>query len=172
VYDETFYEYEDQQALTAAIWTLPPLLHAHNIRTVIDIGAGTGAWAFVAHQYGCETLAVDQQIPEHLLYPTRRHITDLTEGYDCSGYQLAICLEVAEHLPAETAEPLIAGLTKADIILFSAATPGQPGVGHINCQPHQYWHQLFAQHHKTPTKPILSERIADYYQRNIYLYQP
>jgi hypothetical protein len=50
-------------------------------------------------------------------------------------YDLALCLEVAEHLPYGAARSLICGLTSAaPAVLFSAAIPGQPGTRHINPQ--------------------------------------
>ena len=59
-------------------------------------------------------------------------------------FDVAICLEVAEHLPAQAAELLVKSLTMhADKIIFSAACPGQEGQGHINCQWPSYWQALF-----------------------------
>jgi hypothetical protein len=51
---------------------------------------------------------------------------------------------VAEHLPASTSGDLIKGLTAhSDIVLFSAAVPGQGGIDHINEHPLQYWREIF-----------------------------
>jgi hypothetical protein len=59
-------------------------------------------------------------------------------------FDVCLCIEVAEHLSPEAAPRLVEGLTRlSDTIVFSAATPGQGGVGHINEQPHSYWHELF-----------------------------
>lgn len=60
-------------------------------------------------------------------------------------FDIALCLETAEHLPAEAAEPLVRTLTEAaPVVLFSAAIPEQRGEGHINLQWPQYWIELFA----------------------------
>jgi len=59
-------------------------------------------------------------------------------------YDLAVCLEVAEHLQPESAENLIATLTGAsDFVLFSAAVPYQWGEGHVNIRWPSYWSGLF-----------------------------
>ena len=169
-YDSEFYAIEDHLALRSALYALPPILAAYDVQTVIDIGCGTGSWAFVAKQLGCATLGVDRGVPADMLHNITYLDADLTDGYPCGGSNLAICLEVAEHLPEHAAEPLVAGLARADRVLFSAATPGQPGVGHIHCMPHEYWHDLFARHGKTWTKPDLPVQVADFYRRNAFLY--
>lgn len=64
---------------------------------------------------------------------------DLKQKYD-----LAICLEVAEHLDKIWADNLIHQLTLAsDVVLFSAAIPGQGGDNHVNEQWQSYWIHKF-----------------------------
>jgi hypothetical protein len=59
-------------------------------------------------------------------------------------FDLAICLEVAEHLPTERSESLVQDLCAlSDFVLFSAAIPSQPGTNHINCQWQSFWASLF-----------------------------
>ncbi len=170
-YTEFFYEEETRVAYESAQHALPGLVHPGD--RIIDIGSGTGAWAFIAAELGCTVRAVDRDIPEHLaLLPVQN--CDLNGGYDCTGWDLAICLEVAEHLNPEAARPLVEGLAHAGRVLFSAATPDQPGVNHVNCQPHDYWHGLFAAHYLYPTHigETWAEPVADFYCRNTYLYEP
>src|SRR5205085_7165879 len=63
-------------------------------------------------------------------------------------FDLAICLEVAEHLPETAATALVASLASlAPIVLFSAAIPFQGGTDHRNEQWPQYWFDRFAVHH-------------------------
>ena len=65
----------------------------------------------------------------------------LEQKYDC-----AISIEVAEHIPTQFSEKLVENLTNAtdNVIIFTAAKPGQGGTGHINCQPKKFWLDLFA----------------------------
>jgi len=62
------------------------------------------------------------------------------EKYDC-----ATTIEVAEHIPKEFSEKLVQNLVNLSrgFIVFTAAPPGQGGTGHINCQPKQFWIDLF-----------------------------
>ena len=60
-------------------------------------------------------------------------------------YDIALSLEVAEHLPAHSAESFVKFLTDlSDVVVFSAAIPGQGGTDHINERPTSYWQALFA----------------------------
>jgi hypothetical protein len=52
-------------------------------------------------------------------------------------FDLAICVEVAEHLRPEHGPSLVDDLCRlSEAVLFGAALPHQPGKGHINCRPH------------------------------------
>lgn len=63
------------------------------------------------------------------------------------GPDLVICTEVAEHLDAKDAPGLVELLCSAMCpIVFTAAPPGQDGHHHVNCQPQEYWRDLFAAH--------------------------
>jgi len=61
-------------------------------------------------------------------------------------FDIAICMEVAEHLKPESSDSLIKTLTSlSDVVIFSAAVPNQGGDGHINCQPRIFWFEKFSQ---------------------------
>jgi hypothetical protein len=70
---------------------------------------------------------------------------DLTLEVDLGRkFDLVLCLETGEHLPASAAPTLVKSLTHhADLILFSAAVPGQGGTNHINERPMSYWLDKF-----------------------------
>jgi len=62
----------------------------------------------------------------------------------------------------------------SDVVLFSAALPGQGGVGHINEQPLSYWRSLFAKHGYVfydAIRPQLwnDDRVAYWYRQNTVL---
>ncbi len=174
MYDDTFYENEGIVAAESAVHVIPWMQEHYPFRTVIDIGGGTGEWAKVARgPRGTAATVVDLGVPWRCQAMGVEHIEgDLVNGWPCSGYDLAICLEVAEHLPESTGPLLIEGLAQAPTVLFSAATPGQLGVNHINCQPHDYWHAEFAKHGMTPRYigDQFSDPVADFYRRNMFVY--
>lgn len=173
MYDLSFYEAEARVAFESGEIVVPHVLKVFPVKTVIDIGCGTGFWAQWFAFHGCTATGVDLGVPEEARAPKFEYIDhDLVNGYPCSGYDLAVCLEVAEHLPPSSAPLLVEGLAQAPTVLFSAATPGQPGVGHIHCREHEFWHEMFAKHGKTPTHigPLFSEPVASFYIRNLFVY--
>jgi hypothetical protein len=61
------------------------------------------------------------------------------------GFDVVISTEVAEHLPERVADAFVDALaSQGDVIVFTAATPGQGGLDHVNEQPHSYWIAKFA----------------------------
>jgi hypothetical protein len=66
-----------------------------------------------------------------------------------------LCLEVAQLLDPSHASQLVRSLTTlSDVIVFSAAIPGQGGLGHVNEQWPRYWANLFAQRSWIATDPF------------------
>ena len=81
-------------------------------------------------------------------------IADLEKQIDCTSilvegtykFDLVISLEVAEHLSIERERSFVKDLTLlSDVILFSAAIPGQGGEGHINERYLSEWCLLFGE---------------------------
>lgn len=114
-------------------------------RSVVDLGCGTGVYLEALASAGLDVLGVESapaalaaaRVP--LLEHDLRQPLRLDRAFD-----LALCFEVAEHLPPEAAQTLVESLTRAaDRVLFSAATPGQGGTGHVNEQPFEHWLELF-----------------------------
>lgn len=56
-----------------------------------------------------------------------------------------ICTETAEHIPAEYADAIVKNVARnaSDVIIWSAAAPGQEWHGHINLQRPEYWLEKF-----------------------------
>ena len=102
---------------------------------------------------------------------------DLSKGFAVGQvFDLTQCLEVAEHLPRDYAADFIVALAaSADIVLFSAAPPGQGGDNHINEQPYEYWRDLWRQAGFDAydwIRPLLrgDERVAPWYRYNMLLF--
>ena len=123
-----------------------------DVRTVIDVGAGSGATAAQAARTGKRVQACEKSRVGRLIgrmqgvrgvpFDLRKEKPAEIDG----PADLAYCFEVAEHLPQELGDRLVtfvAGL--APIIVFSAAQPGQGGLAHINEQPLTYWRDRFCE---------------------------
>jgi hypothetical protein len=114
----------------------------------MDVGCGGGSWLQVWKELGVDDLTgVDSEPPRRpVCYAWK--VWDLTRPMDLGRkVDLVQCLEVGEHLPTDAASTLVASLTRhAQVILFSAALPGQGGWQHINERPPAYWRTLFETH--------------------------
>jgi len=91
-------------------------------------------------------------------------------------YDLAMSLEVGEHLPPESAEGFVGSLTSlSSVVLFSAAIPSQGGTGHVNEQWPDYWALLFEKFGFVPIDcvgPLFwnNQKVTCHYAQNSVLY--
>lgn len=149
-YSHDFYDYIDAGSRRSAKAVADLLLPELKIRSLLDVGAGHGAWAAEWIAAGVkDVVAVDGDYVDRgqLAIPAanfRPH--DLSTPLDLKRrFDLVQSLEVAEHLPATKAEQFVDNLVAhGDVILFSAAVPNQGGEHHVNEQPPEYWRSKFA----------------------------
>lgn len=176
-YGESFFRFLDAEALRSARRVVPRVLELVRPARVVDVGCGQGAWLSVFREHGVEeVLGVDGEWvdPANLLIPRERfRHRDLRRPLELGeGFDLAVSLEVAEHLPPESADGFVEALTRlAPVVLFSAAIPRQGGVGHLNEQWPDYWAERFARHGFVPADVLRSElwddpEVAWWYAQN------
>lgn len=118
-------------------------------RRVADLGCGCGVYAHAFGQLGVETLALDgvKPPPEHS-FPIKIEQRDLALPFEnlWGDFDLALCLEVAEHIPPEKAGIFLDNIVKfSPVLALSAAPPNQGGHHHVNEQPRRYWARLLAE---------------------------
>jgi hypothetical protein len=149
-YTTFFYQNQLVESKKSAKVILPIIEELFSPKSIIDIGCGVGAWL-------CEWKEIDNDKIIHgidagfvnksmlLIESSKFQEVDLTKKLHLQyKSELAMCLEVAEHLPEERAISFISELTQlSDVILFSAAVPGQGGTHHINEQYLSYWIPIF-----------------------------
>lgn len=123
-------------------------------KSVIDFGCGDCYYMSVL--YSMETpfdvLCIDGHIPKER-FPVGDNIIhgmDLSYRVDLKSSKSSeagnvlrgqvISLEVGEHIPAEFEQTFLDNLCRHcnSRMVVSWAVPGQPGLGHVNCQPNDY----------------------------------
>ena len=152
-----------------------------NPKSVIDVGCGVGTWLNISRELGAskiQGLEGSDLKPEQLkIKPEEFMRADLINPpVLVERFDLAITLEVAEHLPADSAGNFVDYLcSKADVVLFSAAPPEQGGEGHINEQWPSYWKILFQSKGYEQVDVLRSviwddETVLGWYRQNTMLY--
>jgi 2-polyprenyl-3-methyl-5-hydroxy-6-metoxy-1,4-benzoquinol methylase len=120
---------------------------------VIDVGCGPGIYVKELIDAGIDATGVDidpacVKYFEEDKYKNNIYIQDILKRqyiWKDKEFDISLCLEVAEHINNNRGEELVNLLCRiSKTVFFSAAQPGQGGHGHINCQPKEYWIELFA----------------------------
>jgi SAM-dependent methyltransferase len=146
-------------------------------QTVADIGCGTGTFLVAsgaAQTFGIEGSWVTPDMLDDpaIVFESR----DLEQPFTGPAVDLVLSLEVAEHLSPARGQGFVADLcAMAPAVLFSAAIPGQGGVGHINEQWQSLWAGYFLAHGRKPydvlrPKIWTDEGVPAWYRQNTVLY--
>lgn len=179
-FDAFFYDRWSEDAEKSSLIMLNLLKNYSNFESVVDVGAGTGAWLKSAYRLGAtQLLGIEGVWVKNL--PRYRYaeylFADLNSGINLTKkYDLAICVEVAEHLNHDRGKSLVDDICKlSKIVIFGAALPRQLGDGHINCRNQEYWITLFKFngfkcYDLFRTKLWHNGEVLSWYRQNTFLY--
>ncbi|CAA9203644.1 hypothetical protein FLA105534_04824 [Flavobacterium bizetiae] len=140
---------EEVHNFRAALEIVPFIMELLEPKSVVDVGCGTGTWLKIFEKNGVnDILGIDGNYVDRKLLKIN---IDQFIDYDLEvffeskkKYDLAISLEVAEHLREECSNVFVNTLSGlSDTIIFSAAIPNQGGQNHINEQEPKYWIDKF-----------------------------
>lgn len=180
-YTKRWFEKRKTQTWYAALHIVQYVLEVIQPRSVVDVGCATGEFLAAFKENGVEDIqGIDgAYVQRELLVIPQENFKpfDLNLPFTLDRtYDLAICLEVAEHLLPQSAAHFIASLTRlAPIILFSAAIPYQGGDRHLNEQWPEYWADLFKQHGFVPVDALrrnfwLDQEVPFWYRQNMLIF--
>jgi SAM-dependent methyltransferase len=147
-YNDNFHEVHFQNSLNSAQEVVPLFLSYFKPENVLDVGCGLGTWMSVFNQNQCDVYGIDGdyvEINSLIVEKNKFKAYDLNNTFNLGKkFDLVISLEVAEHILPDNAKKFIGSLCgHSDVILFSAAIPGQEGTMHYNEQYNQYWVDIF-----------------------------
>jgi len=180
-YDKSFYQNGSRTARLSAAEIVPLMMHLTAPQSVVDVGCGTGEWLSVFKSSGVtRILGIDgQYVPQEQLQIPAENFAAHDLGHLPLNierrFDLAVSMEVGEHLPTAKAGRFVAELVElAPVVLFSAALPFQGGVQHVNEQWPQYWVQLFHKHQYACIDCIrprvwANENVAFWYAQNCFV---
>lgn len=187
LYDSEYYDRDVEGAAIRSRATIAhSILEEFNAKNVIDVGCGTGALLEELRNRGCEVFGLEYS-DAGLEYCRKRRLDvmkfDLTGNVfdDKRTFDVAVSMEVAEHLPETASGKFVGLLTRlSPIVVFTAAPPGQGGVDHINEQPPSYWIDKFRQRGFDHVEEI-SQRwreawknagdVESFYHRNLMIFR-
>ncbi|MEJ6022704.1 class I SAM-dependent methyltransferase [Ramlibacter sp. PS4R-6] len=161
------------------------IVRAYAPERVLDVGCGPGHLSRELARRGCSVVATDgysspdfsgtRVLFEHLDLESEQAVRAATSRFT-NAFDLAVCLEVGEHIREDRSDALVALLcSAAPAVVFSAAVPGQPGEGHVNCQPRTWWHDKFSERglslqHRVRPSLMGNARLPPWFRFNVLDY--
>ncbi|HIH37836.1 methyltransferase domain-containing protein [Candidatus Woesearchaeota archaeon] len=147
-YSKRFYLALHEGSIRSAREVAPIIHSLLKGKSVADVGCGVGSWLLAFQEQGIhDYLGIDHpRVQKEIIIPPEKFYPhDLTRPLRLNRkFDIAISLEVAEHLPKTAASIFVETLTRlSDQIVFSAAIPHSGGHHHINEQWPTYWAALF-----------------------------
>jgi cyclopropane fatty-acyl-phospholipid synthase-like methyltransferase len=151
VYNQQYYQNTvETPAVQSATVICNSIIARFKPKNLIDVGCGTGALMEAFQNNGVKASGLEYS--DAALAFCRQRNLDVTKfNLETNNfeneeyYDVAVSMEVAEHLPKKIADQYVGLLAKlSNVVVFTAATPGQGGQDHVNEQPPAYWIKKFA----------------------------
>jgi SAM-dependent methyltransferase len=181
-YGKGFYDTQSTGSARSARRVLPLVCEWVRPSTAIDVGSGVGTWVAELLRLGVDAIGIDGDWvrDDMLAIPAdrfrRANLETLTPEMVGRTFDLAISLEVAEHLSPAASERFVELLTRvAPVVLFSAAIPGQGGTHHVNERWQSFWGELFVKRGFHPFDTLRPRvrgngEVDWWYRQNVVMY--
>lgn len=148
-------------------------------RNTLDLGCGEGRFVLWLRENGVDAWGAEpSDLGSVFRAPGYQIYQDISQSFDLQrNYDLVICTEVVEHIPEEFENIVFDNIVKHmdKYLLFSGATPGQGGTGHINEKPEFYWFShLIRRGLQLVLNASVDARLAStlsWYQNNITIWE-
>lgn len=164
------YEYLDQEekpfADRLSIWIKDYI----NPKNVLDIGCGPGTYVYALSEQGLDVIGID--VDDRVIDKPLLSQESLLEFNGKYKKDLVICFEVAEHIDPQYCDDIVKNVVDCvDVggtLIWTAAKPGQGGVGHINCKTKEFWKEKFERIGLTHDDKMQSDLIK-YCQQGMHM---
>lgn len=123
------------------------IFNKFNPSSITDYGSSTGIYLKPFEKYNIKLKGLENSsyaLQNKLLNEVEYCDLTIPLKLECPS-NFSISLEVGEHIDEKYADIYIKNICDNTFnwVLFSAAIPGQSGVGHVNCQDKSYWIKKF-----------------------------
>lgn len=146
IYDTAFFEEwgkKNEKYVRSAEKIVEIICRIHKPKRIVDLGCGCAVYPHFFKKHGVDSVAIDGVLPpKDESFDVPIELQDITVPFEnkWGKFDLAICFEVAEHIPEEFSEQFLKNLLQfSDTILLSGAPIDQGGHHHVNEQPKRYW---------------------------------
>lgn len=177
-----YFHDEIHHNLKASSIIVPLLVQKIKPKSVVDVGCGIGTFLNVFKKEGVRDIVgldgewVNTELLKKYIDIESLKIVDLEKVLILGRrFDLAVSLEVAEHIKESSVDVFVENLVNlSDVIVFSAAFPGQGGQNHVNEQWPSYWAEKFGKHgygFYDVLRPIFwdNKDIDIWYRQNMFL---
>lgn len=167
-YDEKFFAKRNSLLWRADI-LCPAIMNVLQPESLIDVGCAIGDFVKWFNDNGINAYGLEGSVAvrKYMVIPEKQFsIMDLRKSllFTHRSYDLAMSIEVAEHIEPEYAEMYVKNLISlSDRLLLTIAGPGQKGHSHVNLQPMEYWDALFIRFNYQRHAVIESKLKAELY---------
>jgi 2-polyprenyl-3-methyl-5-hydroxy-6-metoxy-1,4-benzoquinol methylase len=185
IYDEEYFNEIDRTSTSSAPHMAAGIITLFRPKTVLDVGCGTGSLLYELGKQGVTGVGLEYS-EAAIAYCNQRDLDvrkfNLESASSFSteqAFDIVVSFEVAEHLPHRVANSYVSLLcSHADIVLFTAAPPGQGGTDHINEQFPPYWIHRFGLNGFSLSETLTTqlkrswknERVSEWYRSNLMVF--
>jgi len=135
-------------------------------KSVIDFGAANGVYLKEFKKRGCKVFGLEANVQclpflSETIGPNNTMYYDLRiENKKIGDFDLAISIEVLEHIERTKADVAVNNICVNSNTLFITASDRAGGTGHVNVQQKEYWVEKF-RHYRFVLDKERSRNLAD-----------
>lgn len=119
------------------------LISEFKIKSFLDIGCGPMGMVNLAKQKGLYALGIDGDPKLAFHDDFLKHDFTLGEPTLNADFDLAWSVEFLEHVEEKYISNFMPSFKRCKFAFITHALPNKPGHHHVNCQPPEYWIDIF-----------------------------
>ena len=184
IYGDAYYAETEEASARSAGPIADSIIAAFAPASVVDVGCGAGHLLDAFRHRNCRVFGFDysdaalRRCRARGLEVEKKDLENAQPS--AKRFDVATSLEVAEHLSTRATERYVRLLASlADVVVLTAAPPGQGGVGHVNEQSREFWIERFRKAGYEVDEPTAARwsadwkasGVADWYYDNLLLFR-